>query len=94
MSSAVDPSTLTINTGDNAQGTFIFTNLQWNGDSFSGNAYNSLTKESGSVSGTEQWQAINATISLPGQTTSIYIPPPTNVQAEFSAMQNAMLQSF
>lgn len=88
------PSTLTVNTGDNAQGTFTFTDLQWDGPNFSGDAYNSLTKESGSVSGSEVWGAINATVLLSGQTSNIYVAAPSAIQAEYNSMNNLTLQNF
>lgn len=91
MSSSVDPSTLTINTGDNAQGTFTFTNLQWNGNTFIGDAYNSLTKESGTVSGSETWGAISANVILPGQSTEINTSPPPAMQAELNSYNNVFL---
>ena len=94
MTASVDPSTLTINTGNDAQGTFVFSDLQWNGNAFSGNAYNSLTQENGCVSGTEIFGSINATVILQGQTTSIYTPPPPAMQAELNAMNNLTLNNF
>ena len=84
-------SSITINTGNNEQGTFIFTNLEWDGPYFSGDAYNNLTKENGTVTGSEFWGAINANVILSGQTTMITTSSPQQMQSELNAMNNLTL---
>lgn len=79
------PSTMTISTSASTQGSFIFTNLQWDGPYFEGNATNSLSGEKGTVEGSEFFGGINATVTLPGQISSITTTP---------TQQNPMLQAY
>jgi hypothetical protein len=51
---------MTIDAGS-TQGTFIFTNLQWDGPYFEGDVTNSLSGEKGNVEGSEFFGGINAT---------------------------------
>ncbi len=69
------PSTMTINTSPTTQGTFILTNLQWDGPYFEGNASNSLTGEKGTVEGSDFFGGINATVILSGQVSTITTTP-------------------
>lgn len=81
------PSTITINTSPSTQGTFIFTNLQWDGPYFEGNATNSLTGEKGSVEGSDFFGGINATVALPGQVSTITTTPtqPNPIYAAYNS---------
>lgn len=65
------PSTMTINLGPSD--TFTFTNLQWDGPYFEGTATNN--NETGTVEGSEFFGGINATVTLPGQTSTITTTP-------------------
>lgn len=81
------PSSMTINTSSSTQGTFTFTNLQWDGPYFEGDATNSLTGEEGSVQGSEFFGGINATVTLPGQISTITTTPtqPNPMQQAFNS---------
>jgi len=69
------PTTMTIDTSSSTQGSFILTNLQWDGPYFEGDVTNSLSGEKGTVQGSEFFGGISATAYLPGQTTTITTTP-------------------